>query len=706
MTQISTLRPLTELLPVHDVALNLPSGPRPLQHARNPTQEVFVESIDGDLERQPEPAAAFMSPSRSTPGSAGLEGRRTEPPLHQQISHSVSQSAPQPGQSLLSIRYGGSYFYYKWGELVVQIRVGMRVIGHVKIVGLSRPGQDASPLIAAILRTRESPVLGMTFEQEDADNLQDYRSFEHEVRASGSLEPYDNAKEPFYELLAFFNIHSKVAAVWRHDSVPWIMIAYSSRAAAFVEKGFPSVSGGLAFIVCRKVPWRSTPPPSARIQPSSRTEDTDMLLDNGFDDLGIGIPTNIVSGPISAPPVEANDVSEPMTGLEPMVSNAQTIDKMVVLDPRRTKATNEIPTSKKQPETEKAKTEEVPFEKKYGITYENLTRVPSTVKSLSENSKFNRRIVSVFLAFANDKKREEAVLKNWLTTRTPAYRIYSSSEDHSWERYKLALQVGDHVGIILIHNDFLLEAFQIMKGLFNQIRRENIQIFRVSLERPMEDPSRRHFRRIFPSGLVVLVTEATIFDEPKGTADLFNWFTDKVKVRPNWRLFLRPQPQDYLRDLCETDITKEKRASYEKSLILLQSLQIQPSTTSPPLTSPYDDAESFSCVLAPLSLLVFSNGDDGSSLVTSNTKKIAERDTKLVNFFCGWAFDQVSNFRRFVAITACASEDIKRRNSHIDFLTLADFEKTHMLKKNPAKLRTPGDSPMSPVANIALLRKT
>ena len=176
-------------------------------------------------------------------------------------------------------------------------------------------------------------------------------------------------------------------------------------------------------------------------------------------------------------------------------------------------------------------------------------------------------------------------------------------------------------------------------------------------------------------------------------------------MRPNWRLFLRPQPQDYLRDLCETDITKEKRASHEKSLILLQSMQL-PSTTSPPLTSPYDDAESSSCVLAPLSLLVFSNGDEGSSLVTSNTKKIAERDTKLVNFFCGWAFDQVSNFRRFVAITAGVSEDIKRRNSHIDFLTLADFEKTHMLKKNPAKRRTPGESPMSPVAKIVLLKQT
>jgi hypothetical protein len=663
-----------------------------------------VESTDDDLESRPEPAAAVMSPGRSNPGSAGLESRRPEPPLHQQVSHAVSQSAPQPHQSLLSIRYGGSYFHYKWGELVVQIRVGMRVIGHVKIVGLARPGQDASPLIATILRTRESPVLGMTFKQEDAEDLQEYRSFEYEVSASGSLEPYDNAKESFYELLTFFNINSKVAAVWRHDSVPWIMIAYSSRAAAFAEKGFPSVSGGLAFIVCRNVPWRSKPLPSARVQPSSRIEDIDMLLDNGSDDLGIAIPVDIVSRPISALPVEVNDVSEPMTGLEPTVSIAQVNDKIAMLDPRRVKATKDISITKKQPELEKAKTEELPFEKKYGITYENLTRVPSTIKPLSENSKFNRRIVSFFLAFAKDEKREEAVLKNWLTTRTPAYMIYSSSEDHSWNRYKLALYSGDHVGIILIHSDFLLEALQIMKGLFNQIRRENIQIFRVSLERLLEDPSRGNFGRIFPSGLVVLVTEATIIDEPRGTADLLNWFTDKVKVRPNWRLFLRPQPQDYLRDLCETEITKEKRASHEKSLILLQSLQPPPSTTSPPFTNPYDDAESSSCVLAPLSLLVFSNGDESSSLVTSNTKKIAERDTKLVNFFCGWAFDQISNFRRFVVITAGASEDIKRRNSHIDFLTLADFEKTHMLKKNPAKLRTPEDSPMSPVAKTVLLK--
>jgi hypothetical protein len=693
--QVGPLLPLADIGHVHDVALNLPSGPPPRQRAGEPVREVYGRATDVEPERRPERAAAITSPP------------------NQQISHPMTYSAPQANQKCL--RYGDSCLEYKWGELVVQIRLGLRLIGHVKIVGLLLPGQDSSPLIASLLRTKTGTVLSMTFDQEDAYNLLDYRSFAYEVSASGSLEPYDNAKDSFYELLTFLNEHPIVALVWRHELVPWTMVAYSSRSPTFVDRGFPSVSGGLAFVVCRRVPWHSAPTPTAQAQRTPETEDIEMSLDNGVDDSGIDTP--FIAGPsqISALPIGASDKPESMAEIKYTSTTAQVNEKTIVMDPRRMEATSGTLTSKKQQGLESGKTNQLSFEVKYGMTFEKLARVPSTSKPVSGTGKFNRHMVSVFLAyntFAEDQKHEEAALKSWLTTRTKAYMIYSSSEDHAWERYKHALLSGDHVGIILIHDDFLLAAFAIMDGLARLIYRENIQVFRVSLERPLEDDSIskdnpiRHFARIFPSGQVLLVTEAMFLDMPAGTAELMKWFTEKTKAKPNWRLLLRPQPQDFLQDLCETDISKEDRASHEKSLILLESLHIPSSRISPSPTSPYDDEESSSFIIAPLSLPIFSNGDGESSLVTSNRKKIAERDAKLIEYFCGWAFTKVSNFRRFIAITANVSDELRKRNSHVEFLTLAEFEKVHMmLKKNPAKV-TPTGSPLSPVVKNAALKPT
>ena len=114
------------------------------------------------------------------------------------------------------------------------------------------------------------------------------------------------------------------------------------------------------------------------------------------------------------------------------------------------------------------------------------------------------------------------------------------------------------------------------------------------------------------------------------------------------------------------------------------------------MTSPLNDSESLGCVLAPISLPIFLSGDEESSLVTSNPRKIAERDEILINYFCGWAFDQISSFRRFVVITKSTPKEFQERNSHIYFLTPEEFAEMYMPKKDPAKVRIPENSPMSP----------
>jgi hypothetical protein len=65
---------------------------------------------------------------------------------------------------------------------------------------------------------------------------------------------------------------------------------------------------------------------------------------------------------------------------------------------------------------------------------------------------------------------------------------------------------ADHVGVILIHEDYMSQALGIMTGLAKRIRREDLQLFRVSLGPPLYDLSLRHFVRIFPGGLCLAIT--------------------------------------------------------------------------------------------------------------------------------------------------------------------------------------------------------
>jgi len=274
------------------------------------------------------------------------------------------------------------------------------------------------------------------------------------------------------------------------------------------------------------------------------------------------------------------------------------------------------------------------------------------------------------------------------------------------DRYKEFLRTGDHVGIILIHEDFLIEAFGFMSGLAKRIRRDDIQIFCVSLERPLYSSSLRHFERILPSGLMLLITESSMTANARGTADLLEWFIKASKGKRNWRLFLRPFPNQYLRDLCETNLSEDDRNAHMRSLLYLKTLERPSETFSSPLASPSDSEPLSSYILAPLSLSVYSKEEEQTSFVTSDTKKIAERDARLLDFFCGWSIrSQVSHFRKFVAVTRYVSEELRQRNGHVEFLPLAEFEKVYISKQTETKLTTPIDSPMSPIVKSTVFKQ-
>lgn len=167
------------------------------------TQEVFVESSTG----------IFALASKPEVEKSTLVTNQQWSRPQQQLSQPVPDSKTSRGLGWRCFRWEGEEFWHRFpGEAVVQLSFQSRVIGHVNIA-------LPKTLAAVLIRTKEGPILHMQFEQEDAYDLQDFAEFARtnagDFCAVGSIEPYNNARDKFYELLTFLDQYSKVAGVWR-----------------------------------------------------------------------------------------------------------------------------------------------------------------------------------------------------------------------------------------------------------------------------------------------------------------------------------------------------------------------------------------------------------------------------------------------------------------------------------------------------------
>ncbi len=328
---------------------------------------------------------------------------------------------------------------YLYGEAVVQLRFETRLIGHVKLSGL--PIHMVQVLIHKKIKT--GPVLEMTFSQEDATVLESYRSFAcgnpSEVYGVGAAEPYDNARSGYGDLLIFFNQHSRVAGVWRHDEVPWILLLYSSMASAFAEKGFPSSPGLLSLIACKRVPWHDTPM-APSIEHKSLLTSAHTSIGNGITALkyinatGVDADTDDIALPEATRPALPSDVLEAKDSSDTNYIRSDTRSSNALV---QIEATENESMALDQPGSLSEKKKNLTFEMKYSITFPALKRIPASVKTTPLGNPFNHDTAHFFLAFHSDNSAEEIELKAWLSTRTPAYTIFSASEEHGWDRFKV-----------------------------------------------------------------------------------------------------------------------------------------------------------------------------------------------------------------------------------------------------------------------------
>lgn len=86
-----------------------------------------------------------------------------------------------------------------------------------------------------------------------------------------------------------------------------------------------------------------------------------------------------------------------------------------------------------------------------------------------------------------------------------------------------------------------------------KLLRASVNVFNISLSEPIKYLDHdSHLQRLFPHGGIILMTEDFILKESEAALKVLNWFGNFIgrKFPGTWKMFLRPNVQHWLFDLC------------------------------------------------------------------------------------------------------------------------------------------------------------
>lgn len=225
---------------------------------------------------------------------------------------------------------------------------------------------------------------------------------------------------------------------------------------------------------------------------------------------------------------------------------------------------------------------------------------------------------------------------------------------------------SDNVGVILFH--VLSRDYSKLRGLANRLKRDNLRVFEVSYG--------ARCRELFPRSMAILVTESSMVLSPTSTVSFLEWFSRAVKRKPGsgWKLMCRPNVKAFLRDVA---IASEglKRKHFLDMLVHIQNLspsksshterQDEQSSCCESLSGEDEDDNAPNYIISPHRLVGY-----GTREVTDVEEELARRDTRLIDFFAGWACERAHVFRRF----DCISPTTKGKEyAHIETMTAEKF---------------------------------
>ncbi|KEF51246.1 uncharacterized protein A1O9_12596, partial [Exophiala aquamarina CBS 119918] len=562
-----------------------------------------------------------------------------------QSESSVSTNAEhQTMKKLITTKRGRPF--NKGAELLVYLSLGGHSVGDVKFLHL--PLWLRTKFMA--IKSAGDALLKIDFPQHDVKNWAEYLVFAKEFMvgapcALGEIEAYEDTKLPADSLAEYLERESACAIWFYPDPLETVvMILYSQAAPRWNLLGntltTPAHKHRLRLLIRNtRSPLYSTQPPQDQgvLQRASGIFANTATRRTAWTEEGAS-EAGLASGR-RRPSRDANDT---------LVHNLET-----------DQACNRVDVAKLDL-TEKAGTGDMMYEK-HSLSrgaFQYLTTVSSRIKADPSN-------VRIFIAFANLFPYEAQVLREWLGEFVEARNIFSNTEKNGWEEFLESWE--KKVGVVLFHQD--LPNFTSLKMLSLRLQGDTLVCFNVSTD----TSGRFSFRRIFPRGTAVCITEPCLTGFLEQTLDILRWFEFTTKQKKsNWKLVLFPDAVNKcLQRLCSLNTGAQK--------ILGEIIGILLRLTKPLVRSPMDpdqyiSGENFdgeggtndSLVLSPREAL-FPSTHGGSGTFSTNERALKARDQKFSEYIRAWTVLNCMNYRRFFVIDGHMTSETEAHARHIQF---------------------------------------
>ena len=315
------------------------------------------------------------------------------------------------------------------------------------------------------------------------------------------------------------------------------------------------------------------------------------------------------------------------------------------------------------------------FKSHYNITFDKL--VPSDVPKSS---------ISIFcLRFGRGNREEFNYWRRFLEACGIIPNHIYDTEKGGWAGwYNVFKALPKACGVIVTHEsksrDFI-DLQSLAEVLHNS---KTANIFATNLTTGIAGALTEHLSQLFPSGGAVLLTEATMVQDPDRAIRIIRWFVRQVQAKEGgpWKLYLRPRVSVWLMNIAKslTGSDEIKGAKYIDMLMDIGRL-FPPGKAPLYVEMPADlhnEADyNFDGTLTldgdPIHIVSLASLDRyGTPSSRPEITQDIRDEYLLVEFFAGSAIRMATSFRKFYAITPI---ELKawRPFSHIKFIAPAAF---------------------------------
>ncbi|KIW99429.1 uncharacterized protein Z518_11168 [Rhinocladiella mackenziei CBS 650.93] len=550
-----------------------------------------------------------IGPCFNAPGMA----RRTSDPSPSSIS-----------KSIITARNGRSW---NVGDVAINLRFGDRVVGDVKILHL--PGWLRTKLIS--LKDPLTRTINIHFRERNAMKSHTFSTFSHNLDknpvALGAIESYEDTLQATDGLAEHLERHN-LGAIWVYPEFSrfknvLILIMYSCRAPGWCHLGQRDVT---MFTPRLHVAVRNTIPEYGRdiFPPVDSSHSTPRHV-GGHAQSSVEIPL-----PTTPTPIGLID-----TPKSPIPPNRLTSHE----SPDRTPSTS-------------------------GISHK-ISLSSHFEEFLTITGKKERK-PRFYIAFAESHPFEAEAIQNRLERHVHGRYIYKSSEKEAWDAW--VADTDKREGVILFHEDN--PVYCDLKGFYKCLWMPSFAFYNLSFP-PFDHDHSIQIQRLFPRGNTLLITENSMIHSSKEALFAMQWFEQlSIGKVQSWKLCLVPNAAEWIsRQIMRSNEDIQKR--YLGMLEVMHRLRVQSMKARINVLYSGDPDRIVRCelpneecdfILSPPS---FENKDP--ALASDDDEAVEARDSALLEYYCGWAASNVSQYRKFMVLDDKYTNKTQKHSYHIWF---------------------------------------